>query len=190
MAYKSLPPQTAYIPLSDSIMLQKSVNCPLATVHLPAGECSCYGREAADPEEELDDDNISDEVVPESSIRLQRKKKDDVNSINDTDSTEDILEEFKLEGLEYIFNNLSEANKNLKMEDQNKLIVISKEDFITKLRSQRATVETSNPHFANDEQHLEAMGNQMTSRSQYLLKGITSNIGESMNANKKGIIMT
>ncbi|CAB4478734.1 hypothetical protein RhiirA1_463546 [Rhizophagus irregularis] len=76
-------------------------------------------------------------------------------------STEDI-ERSNFEGLENIFNNLPEANKNLEMEDQNKLL--SKEDFITGLRSQRATIKTSNPSFANDEQHLEAMGNQMTSK--------------------------
>ncbi|CAG8694072.1 hypothetical protein GLOIN_2v1782944 [Rhizophagus irregularis DAOM 181602=DAOM 197198] len=35
---------------------------------------------------------------------------EDVNNINDKDSTEDI-EESNFEGLEYIFNNLPEANK-------------------------------------------------------------------------------
>ncbi|CAB4379658.1 unnamed protein product [Rhizophagus irregularis] len=71
-----------------------------------------YLMKADDSKEEVDDDNISEEVVPESShsASKQKKKTEDVNNINDMDSTEDI-EKSNFEGLKYIINNLPEANK-------------------------------------------------------------------------------
>ncbi|CAG8729502.1 hypothetical protein GLOIN_2v1776520 [Rhizophagus irregularis DAOM 181602=DAOM 197198] len=82
-----------------------------------------YLMKADDSEEEVDDDNISEEVLisspPNTTAHLQHmdagiihsfKSNEDVNNINDMDSTEDI-EKSNFEGLKYIINNLPEANK-------------------------------------------------------------------------------
>ncbi|PKK62192.1 hypothetical protein RhiirC2_790717 [Rhizophagus irregularis] len=91
-----------------------------------------YLMKADDSKEEVDDDNISEEVPdikltniklisspPNTTAHLQHmdagiihsfKSNEDVNNINDMDSTEDI-EKSNFEGLKYIINNLPEANK-------------------------------------------------------------------------------
>ncbi|RGB39536.1 hypothetical protein C1646_754374 [Rhizophagus diaphanus] len=98
MAYKSLP----------ILKHLRQADIPLSNIMLHEEGWLIYLTKADDSEEEVDDDNISEEVVPSAS--KQKKKNENVNNINYMDSTE-YIEKSNFEGLEYIINNLPEANK-------------------------------------------------------------------------------